>query len=271
MLRRQIEAALRMYPRNTWGPVTKWGYQEELLPGWQGEKDHFIKNHEKLEKQRLAARTFGHKRHWVKFKNLTNFWEQHEALQSMAYGDEKERFLTDSERMLHIRNEKRIARANGIVKARREKNRWREFKRLEQREGEYIDKREIEQRSREDGRTRTNDSAVVYNIVTLEYPNNYAGDLLRFEDAQIRWRQCMRALRIQSKQSGSRMYNPLSWKPHNPCRVPPEKPKAPQAPDPNLAPSPRKPELPLPRNMLHLEDKCDNVPIGCTNDMRTNW
>lgn len=80
----------------------------------------------------------------------------------------------------------------------------------------------------------------------------------------------MRALRIQSKQNGARMYNVLSWKPHKPCRAPPLKPEPPQAPDPNLAPSPRKPKLPLPRNMLHLDDKCIDVPTGHSNDIRTN-
>jgi hypothetical protein len=44
LLRKQIEAALRMYPRNTWGPVTKWGYLEELPPGKRHQREHFLNN-----------------------------------------------------------------------------------------------------------------------------------------------------------------------------------------------------------------------------------
>lgn len=47
--RKQIEAALRMYPRNTWGPTTKWG-TEVPGNGTFKEKEHYkesnsISNH----------------------------------------------------------------------------------------------------------------------------------------------------------------------------------------------------------------------------------
>jgi hypothetical protein len=58
---------------------------------------------------------------------------------------------------------------------------------LEQRETEYIDKMEMERRLREDGQIKHNDGSTVYNIVTLQYPNNHAGDLLRFDDAKRRY------------------------------------------------------------------------------------
>ncbi|OAE26212.1 hypothetical protein AXG93_3457s1390 [Marchantia polymorpha subsp. ruderalis] len=268
--RRRLEASWKLYPRNMWGPVTKWGCLVNQ-PLTMSQKDHFKGQHDKLQKQRLEARKFGFERHWVKYKNLTNMWEDREARQSLAYIDPRDQFKKDAERMLHAQNDQRIARTKRVDEKHRNVKRWREFNRLEKREDEYLRRIDNEAMLRKDPGWRVNFSSVNYDIVTLGYTEGHDGDKLKYQDLMFKWRQSMRALRLQSKQSGCRMYDVVTWKPQRPCRLPAPKPELPVTPTAERLPSPKKPEMARPRNMLHSMYKLEDVPIGCTNDNRTNW
>lgn len=90
----------------------------------------------------------------------------------------------------------------------------------------------------------------------------------------FRWHACMRSLRLQSKQSGARMYNVMTWKPQKPCCIPPPKPEQSDPPEeiPKEKPPAERPPSPArPRNILHSLDRVEDVPIGSTQDNRTNW
>ncbi|CAM6128825.1 unnamed protein product [Calypogeia fissa] len=226
--RKQIEAALRMYPRNTWGPTTKWGYLDEVPGnGTLKEKEHFkesnsIRNHNS---------TLG---------------------------------------MLHAQNDKRIAKNKNDDARRRTVGNIREFTRLERREQEYLKKISDEAEYRRDPGARKIMSSVRYNILCPDFqpPEDV------FPIKMKKWRACMRSLRLQSKQSGARMYNVMTWKPQKPCCVPPPKPdpnELPQEIPQEKLPAERAPSPARPRNMLHSLDRLEDVPVGNTQDNRTNW
>ncbi|KAL2622917.1 hypothetical protein R1flu_003122 [Riccia fluitans] len=270
--RRRIEESLKMYPRNTWGPVTKWGHLD-LFPLEITHKHHFKGDHDKEQKERLEQRKFGFQRHWIKYKNMTNMWEDSEAPRSLAYAEPRFQFEKDAEKYLHALNDQRIAKDKRMIENHRNTKRWREYNRLERGEDEYLRKIENEAMLRKDPGWRVNFSSVNYDIVTLGYSDGHAGDKLKYTDLVKKWRESMRALRLQSKQSGTRMYDVVTWKPQRPCSLPLPKPERPVTPtqDNGSLPSPRMPEVARPRNMLHSLDKVEDVPIASTNDVRTNW
>ncbi|CAM6104872.1 unnamed protein product [Calypogeia fissa] len=275
--RKQIEAALRMYPRNTWGPTTKWGYLDEVPGnGTLKEKEHFkesnsISNHDKMEKERLAKRDVGFVRHWTKYKHLTHQWEDaQEARQGLQYGEPAEQYIGNAEKMLHAQNDKRIAKNKNDDARRRTVGNTREFTRLERREQEYLKKISDEAEYRRDPGARKIMSSVRYNILCPDFrpPEDM------FPIKMKKWRACMRSLRLQSKQSGARMYNVMTWKPQKPCCVPPPKPdpnELPQEIPKEKLPAERAPSPARPRNMLHSLDRLEDVPVGNTQDNRTNW
>ncbi|KAL3691062.1 hypothetical protein R1sor_004713 [Riccia sorocarpa] len=107
--RRRIEDSWLMYPRNTWGPITKWGHLD-IYPLEITEKQHFEGDHDTIQKQKLEQRKFGYQRHWTKYKNMTNMWENQEGRQSLSYADPSFQFEKDSEKYLHALNDQRIAK-----------------------------------------------------------------------------------------------------------------------------------------------------------------
>ncbi|KAL3691063.1 hypothetical protein R1sor_004714 [Riccia sorocarpa] len=160
-----------------------------------------------------------------------------------------------------------------MVENQRNTRRWREYNRLAQREDEYLRKMDNEAMLRNDPASHMNFSSVDYDIVTLGYRTGHGGDKLKYTDLMTKWRESMRALRIQSKRSGCRMYDVLTWKPTKPCALLVPKPERPVTPTPDNGrlSSPKKPEVARPRNMLHSLDKVEDVPVKDTNDNRTNW
>ncbi|CAK9213158.1 unnamed protein product [Sphagnum troendelagicum] len=227
-------------PYNLWGPVSKYGYLE-TVPLHPTQKQHFGGKLDAGMKQRLGTRKFGHIRH----PSYNSLIEPSDS-KSPAWMDPKrqEFWRTDVEAVLHRDADKQKAREKELlgVWANQEAGRRERAKKV--RDIKYQAFVDMTNNMRKGPGNRNNQSSAPHiNIITREpiiskettAMSSYKKDLAQYNAAS-------RALFLQSKRSGTRMYNVITWLKCPPCRDLPPKPIRPPTP-PYLPPmeSTRKP------------------------------
>ncbi|KAJ7549135.1 hypothetical protein O6H91_07G041800 [Diphasiastrum complanatum] len=162
-----------------------------------------------MEKRRLAARTFGHKRHHV-YKN----WSVTQPPQeSIWYAPEDERLNTDFESLLKTQHQKTQARKKAMIDFQTTKRAYRDYEFLIEREKDWDKMLEREEffRQKPHARVIANKNSVAYDLINLQYHDGFEGERLKYQDACFKWRENMRAEFLQARMSGNRNYNVISW------------------------------------------------------------
>ncbi|KAH7425884.1 hypothetical protein KP509_11G076200 [Ceratopteris richardii] len=212
------------------------GYMHNRQPKWAvgapsvatgDERRHFQPaDYDLLEKERLAARRFGHVRNEV-YKNVVE-----PPPVSLSYASEDERLHGDVASAVRMDHCKTQAKKKAILAASTERRKLRDTKSWMARENEWANVMEHERWTRCEhphARVIANRSSVPYDPITLQYHDGYEGERAKYMDASARWRAAMRAIRIYRKMNGDRNYNVISWE-KLPKLSHPEKPTPPVIP-----------------------------------------
>ncbi|KAI5079776.1 hypothetical protein GOP47_0005255 [Adiantum capillus-veneris] len=183
------------------------------------EKRHFQPaDYDLLEKERLAARRFGHMRNNV-YKNVVQ-----PPPSSLSYVPEEERLRTDVDGAVKLDHGKTQSRKkHQLIEENKETEAWMG---RENEWARFLEHDTWVRTAHPHARVIANRTSVPYDPITLQYHDGYEGARAKYMDDAARWRAAMRAIWIYKKMNGDRKYDVISWE-KLPNLGHPEKPTAP--------------------------------------------
>ncbi|KAH8974460.1 hypothetical protein BDL97_01G103800 [Sphagnum fallax] len=224
------------YPVNVWGPISKYGYLDEVPPTWV-QRQHFGGKHDKLAKQRLQARRFCYMRH-PRYKSIIEP-DAHPKNSLFLNPKRKEFWRTDVEAVLHKEADQRKARQKELLEMWKNEEGLRRSELVRDRDDRYQAFLDLEKNLKDHPGFRNNKTGCCYDIFTHKCDEGHEGQKLIYKDEMRKWKATARALFIQSKTSATRPYNIINWLKSPPCRVLGPKPKSP----PPTPPPKRNPDM----------------------------
>ncbi|MCO5568308.1 hypothetical protein L7F22_022007 [Adiantum nelumboides] len=194
------------------------------VPAVWDEKRHFQPaDYDILEKERLAARRFGHVRNNV-YKNVVQ-----PPPSSLSFAPEVQRLQTDVDATVKLDHCQTQARKKAVLAASTNRRKQRDTEALIDRESEwtrFVEHDTWVRTAHPHARVIANRTSVPYDPITLQYHDGYEGQRAKYMDDAARWRAAMRAIRIYKKMNGDKSYDVISWK-KLPSLTHPEKPTPP--------------------------------------------
>ncbi|KAG0579238.1 hypothetical protein M758_4G085100 [Ceratodon purpureus] len=229
-----------IYPYNMWGPCnpTKYGHLQNTLP-YPKEKEHYKGKHDKLEKDRLMKRKFGHIRHNCYYKNLM----EPPTVESLSWLDpkRKEFWRTDVEKVLKRDEEKRRARQKELLGIWANEEAWRRHNLQKLRDVKYQAYLDLATNMAKYGCKPNISGAPHINIITRKPIGEHGLAMLDFQNEVAEYKRVARTLMLRERNSGARNFNILNWTKNPPGPKLPPWPEKPPPPPPPPPPDPRTP------------------------------
>lgn len=230
-----------IYPYCTWGPInpTKYGHLANVPP-YIKQKEHYRGKHDKLEKDRLSQRKFGHIRHHCYYKNLC----ETPFVESLGWLDpkRKEFWRTDVEKVLKKDEDKRRARRKEILATWTNEEAWRRHNVQKLRDVKYQAYLDLGERMRKWGCRPNISGAPHINIITRQPVAARAQAMVEFQREVAEYKKVARTVLLRERSSGARNFNILNWTKNPPG---PQLPPWPEEPPPPPPPPPPDPSSPL--------------------------
>ncbi|KAG0614514.1 hypothetical protein M758_6G183100 [Ceratodon purpureus] len=209
------------YPWNMWGPITKYGYLDDVAPTW-AQKHHFQGKHDKLSKKRLQRRRFCFVRHPA-YKELIE--PEEKTCSSYLDPKRKEFWRTDVDTVLKREMKADKDRYKLLLEHMGNEEGFRKSELLRDREDRWQAFQDYDKNVKWYPGFRNNTSGVKYDIITHRPTDEYEAKRVKAENMKARYNLAKRGLYIQERMSGARPYDILSWRVMPPCRELPEWPE----------------------------------------------
>lgn len=202
------------YPYNAWGPVTKYGYLDNIPPTW-AQKHHFEGKHDKLAKKRLQRRNFSFVRHPA-YKELIE--PEHKACTSYLNPKRKEFWRTDVSNVLKREMQVEKDRYKRLLEFMGNEEEFRKGELQRDRDDRWQAFLDYDKNVKLYPGFRNNQSGVKYDIFTHAPTDEYEEKRVNAEKMKAQYMLAKRGLYIQERMSGARPYDILSWRKLPPCR-----------------------------------------------------